>query len=49
MHFIEWIFGIAPDGGNGFFEAVVFAAVVFSLGIPFRRKFARPLARFVRF
>lgn len=27
MDFIETIFGISPDGGNGMFEAVLIAAV----------------------
>jgi len=25
MHFIERIFGLAPDGGNGMFELLLFA------------------------
>lgn len=48
MHFIERIFGLAPDGGNGLFELALFAVLVFSLGIPLRRKLTRALARFVR-
>lgn len=47
MHFIERIFGTAPDGGNGLFELASFIILAFTLGIPLLRKLAGAVARFV--
>jgi len=48
MNFIERIFGVAPDGGNGLFELALLAAVAFLFALPVRRRVARLVARFVR-
>ena len=43
MDWIERLFGISPDGGNGYFEWVIVLFVVFLAVAPFWRRFRRRL------
>ncbi len=46
MDFIETLFGISPDGGDGSLEAVWIGAIVFAaVAIAFRRRILAALAR----
>jgi len=38
MNFIEQLFGIAPDAGNGSTEAVILAAIAFAAAALMRRR-----------
>ncbi len=45
MDWIEWLFGISPDGGNGYFEWVIVLFVLFLVVAPFWRRLRRRLRR----
>ena len=46
MDFIEQLFGISPDGGDGSLEMLWVAAIVFAvLAIAFRRRILARLSR----
>ncbi|MBI3517267.1 MAG: hypothetical protein HY060_24805 [Proteobacteria bacterium] len=46
MDFIEQLFGISPDGGDGSLEALWIAAIVFAaVAIVFRRRIIASLSR----
>jgi hypothetical protein len=45
MDFIERLFGVSPDGGNGVLEAIYFAVIVGILIVIFRRRIFRTTHR----
>jgi hypothetical protein len=45
MHWIETIFHVDPDGGNGVLESVYVAAVLSALGVPLVRRILKRRAR----
>jgi hypothetical protein len=45
MDIIERLFGFAPDGGNGSFELICFAALtlgVYAVGVAWQRRIGQP-------